>query len=96
MADMTYTSEWHRYTTNGTTPDWRLDSGTSRIGILSDQDSQRGRWVYEVYPICDVCGASDVNCIILPYGSRYDGSNLCTNCIKELIDPIMDRLIKEK
>ena len=95
MADMTYTSEWYRYATNGTIPDGWSGGGTSRIGIPSDQESQKGRWVYEVYPIYDVCGTPDPNCIILPYGSRYDGSNLCTNCIKELIDPILDILIRQ-
>ena len=91
MADMTYTGLGNSYTTNGITPDWRLDSGTSRIGIPSDQESQKGRWVYEVYPICDVCGASDPNCITMPYGSRHDGENICTSCIKELIDPVLDK-----
>ena len=95
MADMTYTGLGNSYTTNGVTQnDWV--HGNGQIYVLPEQESQKGGWIYEVYPICDVCGTSDVNCIVMPYGSRYDGSPLCANCIKELIDPILDRLIKDR
>ena len=95
MADITYTGLGNSYTTNGVTQnDWV--HGNGRIYMLPEQEPPKGRWTYEVYPICDVCGASDPNCIILPYGSKHDGENVCTSCTKELIDPILDRLVKDQ
>lgn len=50
-----------------------------------------GHWIYHPDPICARCRKPSPCTAILPYGSRYDGEHLCADCIKEIVDPEIDR-----
>ena len=55
-----------------------------------------GRWQFNEFPVCIACGRPSEYEVTLPYDSRYDGDHLCANCIKELIDPLIDKKIAER
>ncbi len=63
-------------------------------GLMSTD--QPGRWVWHRIPICIACGKPSDFTIIMPYGSAYDGDLLCWKCIRAFIDPVIERVRKER
>ena len=79
-----------------------LESGNCFRHSLSSSSStfvtanpKTGYWVFHSYPNCILCGEPSPNTVRLPYGSRYDGESICTDCIGKLIDPMLGTWVKK-
>ena len=58
---------------------------------LTRMDVQR-KLEYERF-LCVMCGLTvGDRDVVLPEGSEFEGRRLCSDCIKEIIDPIIGRL----
>ncbi len=57
---------------------------------------QRGRWVWQLTPICIACGKPSDFVVRLPYPSKYDDDYLCGECVRTFVDPAIVRMREER
>ena len=50
-----------------------------------------GEWTFRPFPICIICRKTSEFGSSLGYGSKYDGEFICDECVRQFIDPAIDK-----
>ncbi len=46
--------------------------------------------------VCSICNEHKIYGLVMPYASRFSDVFVCEDCTKEHLDPVLNRLIREK